>query len=125
VRKGIAIPCDPTDDRQVAVLYVATICPIGQRPYVYYPEFAKVADKEGFAEIATVFRETAKAETGHERRYLVLLKNIGDGSVFKRAEPVKWRCRNCGYISEGVEAPEECPPCAHPQAHYELLAENY
>jgi rubrerythrin len=90
-----------------------------------YPEFARVADEEGFAEISKVFREIAKAETGHERRYLALLKNLETGSVFKKAEPVKWRCRNCGYISEGAEAPRECPACAHPQAHYELLAENY
>jgi rubrerythrin len=90
-----------------------------------YPEFAQVADREGFAEVARVFREIAKAETGHERRYLALLENVEASSVFKKAAPVKWRCRNCGYISEGSEAPQECPACAHPQAHYELLAENY
>jgi rubrerythrin len=90
-----------------------------------YPEFADVAEKEGFAEIAHVFREIAKAETGHEKRYLALLKNVESGSVFKKTASVKWRCRNCGYISEGAEAPQECPACAHPQAHYELLAENY
>ena len=90
-----------------------------------YPEFARVADEEGFTEIAKVFREIARAETGHERRYLALLKNIEDGSVFKKSGTVKWRCRNCGYISEGAEAPQECPACAHPQAHFELLAENY
>ncbi len=90
-----------------------------------YPEFAQTADEEGFPEIAKVFREVAKAETGHEKRYLALLKNVSEGSVFKKTAPVKWRCRNCGYISEGLEAPKECPACAHPQAHYELLAENY
>ena len=90
-----------------------------------YPDFAQVADEEGFTEIARVFREIAKAETGHENRYLGLLKNVQSGTVFKKGAPVKWRCRNCGYISEGSEAPEECPACAHPQAHYELLAENY
>lgn len=90
-----------------------------------YPEFADVAEKEGFTEIARVFREIAKAETGHERRYLALLKNVETGNVFKRSGTVKWRCRNCGYISEGPEAPAECPACAHPQAHYELLGENY
>lgn len=90
-----------------------------------YPEFAQTADEEGFAEIAKVFREIAVAETGHEKRYLALLKNVTDGTVFKRSAPARWRCRNCGYISEGPEAPEECPACAHPQAHYELLAENY
>jgi rubrerythrin len=90
-----------------------------------YPEFAKTADEEGFAEIAKVFREIATAETGHEKRYLTLLKNVEAGTVFKKAVSTKWRCRNCGYISEGAEAPEECPACAHPRAHYELLAENY
>ncbi len=90
-----------------------------------YPEFAAVAEKEGFTEIARVFREIAKAETGHEKRYLALLKNVESGNVFKKTGSVKWRCRNCGYISEGSEAPAECPACAHPQAHYELLAENY
>nr|WP_278244510.1 hypothetical protein [Syntrophorhabdus aromaticivorans] len=72
-----------------------------------------------------MFREIAKAETGHENRYLALLRNVGDGNVFKKSASTKWRCRNCGYISEGSEAPGECPACAHPQAHYELLAENY
>jgi rubrerythrin len=90
-----------------------------------YPEFAKTADEEGFAEIAKVFREIATAETGHEKRYLTLLKNVESGAVFKKETSVKWRCRNCGYISEGTEAPAECPACAHPQEHYELLAENY
>lgn len=90
-----------------------------------YPEFAEVADKEGFTEIAKVFRQVAKAETGHEKRYLALLANIEKGEVFRKQAPVKWRCRNCGYIHEGPEAPEECPACAHPQAHFELLAENY
>lgn len=90
-----------------------------------YPEFAQIADEEGFTEIARVFREIAKVESGHENRYLALLKNVEEGSVFKKGAPVKWRCRNCGYISEGVEAPKECPACAHPQAHYELLGENY
>ena len=89
------------------------------------PEFAAAADNEGFAEIAKVFREIARAETGHENRYLALLANLERGEVFKRTTPVRWRCRNCGYISEGVDAPDECPACAHPQAHYELLAENY
>jgi rubrerythrin len=90
-----------------------------------YPEFAQVADEEGFAEVAKVFREIGKAETGHENRYLSLLANIENGEVFKKRTLVRWRCRNCGYISEGLEAPEECPACAHPQAHYELLSENY
>jgi rubrerythrin len=90
-----------------------------------YPGFADVAEKEGFAEIANVFREISKAEVGHEKRYLALLKNVENGQVFKKATTVKWRCRNCGYISEGTEAPHECPACAHPQDYQELLAENY
>jgi rubrerythrin len=92
---------------------------------VLYPDFATTADREGFTEIARVFREVARAETGHEKRYLALLKNVESGEVFKKAVPVKWRCRNCGYISEGAEAPDECPACAHLRAYYELLAENY
>jgi rubrerythrin len=90
-----------------------------------YPESAKVADEEGFTEIATVFREISEVETGHEKRYLKLLSNIESNKVFKKDNVVKWRCRNCGYIHEGKEAPKECPACAHPQAYYELLAENY
>jgi rubrerythrin len=90
-----------------------------------YPEFARVADEEGFPEIAKVYREISEAETGHEKRYLALLNNIEKGQVFKKEKPVKWRCRNCGYISEGTEAPVECPACAHEQAYQELLAENY
>jgi rubrerythrin len=90
-----------------------------------YPDFAEVADREGFPEIATVFRMIAVAETSHEKRYLALLKNIEKGRVFKRDAQMKWRCRNCGYLHEGPEAPQACPACAHPQAYYELIAENY
>jgi rubrerythrin len=90
-----------------------------------YPEFARVAEQEGFSEIARVFREVAKAETGHEKRYLALLANVEKGEVFEKKGTVKWRCRNCGYIHDGSEAPEECPACAHPRAYFELLAENY
>jgi len=90
-----------------------------------YPEFANVADEEGFPEIAKVWREIAQAETGHETRYRKLLANIKEGKVFKKDAPVKWRCRNCGYITEGVEAPDKCPACDHEQAYQELLAENY
>lgn len=90
-----------------------------------YPEFAKVADEEGFPEIAGVWREIAKAEVGHETRYRKLLANVKEGKVFKKDAPVKWRCRNCGYISEGGEAPDRCPACDHEQAYQELLAENY
>lgn len=90
-----------------------------------YPEFAKVAQEEGFEEIAVFFQEIAEVEEEHEKRYRKLLSNLTEGTVFKRPEPIKWRCRNCGYVHEGTEAPEVCPACAHPQAHYEELAENY
>ena len=90
-----------------------------------YPEFARIADEEGFPEIAKVYREIAKGEWGHEQRYLALLQNVEKATVFKKEKPVKWRCRNCGYIHEGAEAPDECPACAHPQAYQEVLAENY
>jgi len=90
-----------------------------------YPEFARIAEEEGFDEIAAVFRSIANAEKQHERRYLGLMENIQKGRVFKREKSVKWRCRNCGYIHEGPEAPNECPACAHPQAYYELLCENW
>ncbi len=90
-----------------------------------YPEFAQIAREEGFEEIAVVFGAIAVAEKGHEKRYLVLLKNIEEGKVFKKDTVVKWRCRNCGYIYEGKEAPRECPACAHPQGYYELLCQNY
>ena len=90
-----------------------------------YPEFAKIADEEGFQEIANVFRAIAVAEQHHEKRYLALLENVEKNKVFKKDEVVKWKCRNCGYIHEGKEAPEICPACAHPRAYFELLAENY
>ena len=90
-----------------------------------YPEFAEVADKEGFSEIAEVFRGIAIAEKRHEDRYLKLAGNITDGLVFKRPEPVRWVCRNCGYVHEGPEAPDVCPACAHPRAHYEIEAANF
>ncbi len=92
---------------------------------VLYPEAAQVADQEGFEEIARVFREVAKVEMEHEKRYRILLKNIETGAVFKRPSATKWHCRNCGYVYEGAEAPDKCPACDHPQAYYELLAENY
>jgi len=90
-----------------------------------YPGFAKVARDEGFDAIARIFESIAVAEKQHERRYLGLLANVKAGTVFKKDKPVKWRCRNCGYIFEGTEAPDPCPACDHPQAHYELLAENW
>jgi rubrerythrin len=90
-----------------------------------YPGFARVAEEEGFDEIADIFRSIAVAEKQHEKRYLGLLKNFENGTVFKKDQPVVWRCRNCGYLHEGDEAPEICPACAHPQAHFELLCENW
>ena len=90
-----------------------------------YPEFAEVAKNEGFEEVAYVFTEIGEVEEEHEKRYRTLLENVKNGTVFKRDTEVKWRCRNCGYVHEGKEAPEVCPACAHPRAYYELLAENY
>jgi rubrerythrin len=90
-----------------------------------YPEFAKTAREEGFDTIASVFEAIAVAEKQHEKRYVDLAANIEAGKVFKRDEKVTWRCRNCGYLHEGNEAPEVCPACDHPQAHFELLGENW
>ena len=90
-----------------------------------YPGFARVAEQEGFDDVAKVFRSIAVAEKRHEDRYVALAKNITDGVVFKRQKPVRWVCRNCGYVHEGAEAPNVCPACAHPQAHFELEAKNY
>ena len=90
-----------------------------------YPEFAEVADEEGFKEIAAAFRAIGRAEVGHEQRYRTLLANVEGDKVFEREEQTVWRCRNCGYLQEGAEAPEVCPACAHPRAHFELLAENW
>jgi len=90
-----------------------------------YKEAAEIADKEGFPKVAVLFREIAKVEAEHEKRYRKLLANVREGKVFKKDTVVKWRCRNCGYVHEGQEAPRECPSCAHPQAYFELLAENY
>jgi len=90
-----------------------------------YKEAEETARKEGFGEIASVFKEIAEVEEQHEIRYRKLLKNLKEGKVFKKDSVVKWKCRNCGYIHEGKEAPKECPACAHPQSFYELFCENY
>jgi rubrerythrin len=90
-----------------------------------YPGFAKVARDEGFPAIAAVFEAVSVAEKQHEARFRGLLANVKAGTVFKKAEKVRWRCRNCGYVHEGNGAPEVCPACVHPQAHFELLAENW
>ena len=90
-----------------------------------YPEFATTAREEGFSEIADIFMSIAVAEQYHEERYLQLLDNIKNGQVFKREQARIWRCQNCGYQHEGKEAPDDCPACNHPQAHFELKPENY
>ena len=90
-----------------------------------YKEAEEVAREEGFEEIAVQFKEIAEVEEQHEKRYRKLLQNVTAGTVFKKDSVVKWKCRNCGYVHEGKEAPEKCPACAHAQAYYELLCENY
>lgn len=90
-----------------------------------YKEAEDVARQEGFEEVAVQFKEIAEVEEQHEKRYRKLLKNVREDKVFKKDTVVKWKCRNCGYVHEGKEAPQECPACAHPQAFYELLCENY
>ena len=90
-----------------------------------YPAFAGIAREEGFDAVAMVWEAVAVAEKQHEKRYRDLAANLEAGQVFKRSQPVVWRCRNCGYVYEGLSAPEMCPACAHPQAHFELLGENW
>lgn len=90
-----------------------------------YKDAEETARQEGFEEAAKLFKEIAEVEEEHEKRYRKLFNNIKNGTVFKKDKMVKWRCRNCGYVHEGKEAPKECPACAHPQAYYELLCENY
>jgi rubrerythrin len=92
---------------------------------IMYPGFAQTAMEEGFKNIAAIFMAIAVAEKQHEKRYNDLAANIEAGRVFKRDEKVTWRCRNCGYLHEDTEAIDECPACAHKQAHFELLGENY
>ncbi len=90
-----------------------------------YKEAERIAREEGFIEIANVFKEIAEVEEQHEVRYRKLLKNVREDKVFKKDTVVKWKCRNCGYLHEGKEAPGECPACAHPQGFYELLCQNW
>lgn len=90
-----------------------------------YPGFAQVAREEEFPSVTAIFESISVAEKQHERRYLALLSNIEKGTVFKKGESISWRCRNCGYVHQGLEAPEACPACAHPKAYFEVLAENY
>ncbi len=90
-----------------------------------YPDFEKIARKEGFEEIAKSFKEIAEVEEQHEKRYRKLLNNLEKNQVFSKPTKTKWKCRNCGYIHEGTEAPDKCPACNHDRAYYEILAENY
>jgi rubrerythrin len=90
-----------------------------------YPEFANIAQEEGFPQIATAFKMIAKVEAEHEKRYRKLLQNVKDGTVFKKNQKVKWVCSNCGYVHEGEKALENCPACQHPMAFFEILEENY
>ncbi len=92
---------------------------------ILYKEFAKVADEEGFAEIAETWRRVAMVEAEHERRYRVLLGRVVEEKVFERPAPIDWQCRNCGYVHNGKVAPELCPACKHPKAYYEPKKENY
>jgi len=92
---------------------------------VLYQNFAKVAKDEGFPEVCRSFEQIAKVEKFHEARYLKLIRNLANGELFRKNNPVKWHCINCGYVIEGAEAPCECPACKHPQSFYEVLAENY
>jgi rubrerythrin len=90
-----------------------------------YPGFAETAREEGFEQIAKLFEAVSVAEKQHGKRYMALADNMEAGRVFQRDDAVVWRCRNCGYLSEGTEAPQACPACVHPQSYFELLGENY
>lgn len=90
-----------------------------------YPNSAAIAEEEGFKDVAQTFRMVAKVEAYHERRYLKLLANVEQGRVFKKDSTIKWKCRNCGHVFEGNEAPEKCPVCVHPRAYFEVWCENY
>jgi len=90
-----------------------------------YPGFAKTAEKDGFPEVARSFQQIGEVEEKHEQRYRKLLKNVENCQVFKKEKVVKWKCRNCGYVHEGKEAPQKCPACQHPQSYYEIWMENY
>lgn len=92
---------------------------------VLYPDFAAVAEQEGFADVAESFKQIAEVEEHHETRYRKLLANVEAGRVFTRESPIRWKCRNCGYVHEGTSAPVVCPACKHPQAYYEVFTEPY
>ena len=90
-----------------------------------YPNFAEVAEKEGFRDVCTTFRMIAKVEAYHEQRYNKLVESLRQDKVFKKDTAIKWKCRNCGYVFEGKNVPEKCPVCAHPRAYFEVWVENY
>jgi len=90
-----------------------------------YPNFGDVAQQEGFPEVAATFRAVAKVEAYHERRYLKLLDSVTQGKVFRKDAPIKWKCRNCGFVMESAEAPGTCPVCMHPRSYFEVWVENY
>lgn len=90
-----------------------------------YPNFGDIAEEEGFSEVAKTFRAVAKVEAYHERRYLKLLESVTQGKVFKKDTPIKWKCRNCGFVFEGSEAPVKCPVCDHARSYFEVWCENY
>ena len=90
-----------------------------------YPEFEKIARKEGFNEVADSFKQIGEVEEQHEKRYRKLLTNVKNKRVLKKDKVVKWKCRNCGYVHEGKEAPDTCPACKHPRSYYEVMVENY
>ncbi len=90
-----------------------------------YPEFAKIAEEEGFKEVASAFKAIAKVEAEHEKRYRTLYSNLESGKVFERSGKIYWKCRNCGYVHEGEKAPKMCPACLHPQSYFEIKETNY
>jgi len=90
-----------------------------------YQNFAETAKKEGLNQVWAAFKQVAEVEEQHEKRYRKLLENVTSGKVFAKDQPVKWHCRNCGYVHEGTSAPKTCPACKHAQAYFEVLAENY
>jgi rubrerythrin len=90
-----------------------------------YPEFARIAEEEGFKEVAVAFKMIAKVEEAHEKRYRTLYTNLEEGHVFERGDKIVWKCRNCGYLHEGKKAPQKCPACLHPQSYFEIKEDNY
>jgi len=90
-----------------------------------YPNFGEIAQQEGFPDVASTFRMVAKVEAYHERRYNKLVESLEQGKVFKKDQPIRWKCRNCGLVIEGSQAPEKCPTCTHPKAYFEMFVENY